>query len=119
MRRLWPRAAAAGATVLTLAACGSSASTAGPSAAGATARAAGVVIRNYAFAPAVITVPGGATLTFINRDRTNHTATATGGGFDTGTIPPGATRTVTLKEPGRYTYFCQFHAFMRSTVVVR
>ena len=126
MNRLAPRLAALGATVLGLVACGSSASTAGHTASArpsastrGPARAARVVIANYAFAPATITVRRGARVSFTNRDQTNHTATATGGGFDTGTIPPGSTRTATLTAPGTYSYFCQFHAFMRATVVVR
>jgi Copper binding proteins, plastocyanin/azurin family len=46
-------------------------------------------------------------------------ASLSAGAFDTGTIAPGASRTVVLKRPGTYTYYCQFHAFMRATVVVK
>jgi plastocyanin len=56
-------------------------------------------------------------VTFTNHDQT--TATQSGGAFDTGTIAPGASRTVVLERPGTYTYYCQFHAFMRATVVVK
>ena len=85
----------------------------------AAARSARVVISGFAFHPATVTVVSGARVTFVNRDPTNHTATAQGGGFDTRTVAPGATKTVILKKPGTYTYFCQFHAFMKATVVVR
>jgi plastocyanin len=39
--------------------------------------------------------------------------------FDTGTIAPGKSATVTLRNPGTYTYYCQFHAFMHGAVVVK
>jgi plastocyanin len=78
-----------------------------------------VAIAGYAFHPGTVTVTRGAKVIFSNRDKTNHTATANAGAFDTGTLAPGATRTVTLSHTGTYTYFCQFHAFMKATLVVR
>jgi len=121
---------------LTLAACGSSSSSSSSSrsassgagsssssAALATAPArSGVVkvaISNYAFDPATITVAAGTKVTFTNHDQTAHTATSTQPAFDTGTVKPGHSVTVVLKKPGTYTYYCQFHAFMRGTVVVK
>jgi plastocyanin len=117
-----------------LAACGSSSSssaassktTAAPASSAAAGAATGarsglvkVAIAGFAFKPATITVTVGTKVTFTNHDQTAHTATSTKPGFDTGTVKPGASATVTLKKPGTYTYFCQFHAFMRGTIVVR
>ena len=117
-----------------LAACGSSSSstssktTAAPSSSSSAPAAAPasptsgpvrISIAGYAFHPATITVAAGTKVTFANHDQTPHTATSTKTGFDTGTVKPGASVTVTLKKPGTYTYFCQFHAFMRGTVVVK
>jgi plastocyanin len=119
-------------SALTLAACGSSASSSSHTAAQAaktqTSSASGpapsagpakVAIKGFAFDPATITVAAGAKITFTNGDQTAHTATSTAKAFDTGTLAPGASRTVTLHRPGTYTYYCQFHAFMRATVVVK
>jgi plastocyanin len=79
-----------------------------------------VSISNYAFHPTTITVAKGAKITFTNHDQTAHTATSTQTGvFDTGTINPGASKTVTFSKPGTYTYYCQFHAFMKATVTVQ
>lgn len=78
-----------------------------------------VAIAGYAFHPGTVIVTRGTKVIFSNRDKTNHTATANAGAFDTGTLAPGATRTVTLSHTGTYTYFCQFHAFMKATLVVR
>jgi plastocyanin len=77
-----------------------------------------VAISNYKFAPAKLTVKVGTRVTFSNHDMTAHTATATGG-FDSGTIKPGASATVNFSKPGTYPYICQFHAFMHGTVVVQ
>jgi plastocyanin len=122
-----------------LPACGSSASssstgsaapagTSSPAPSSSTAAATGapaahatsVAISNYAFHPTTITVAKGAKITFTNRDKTAHTATSTQAGvFDTGTVNPGAGKTVTFTKPGTYTYYCQFHAFMKATVTVQ
>jgi plastocyanin len=48
-----------------------------------------VTIKGYAFHPNPITVPAGATVTWENDDSTQHTATASDGSFDTGTIRQG------------------------------
>ncbi|MDQ6730765.1 MAG: cupredoxin domain-containing protein [Actinomycetota bacterium] len=118
---------------VSLAACGSSAtssshsatSSASPSSTAQAGRSApahstSVAIKSYAFHPATITVAKGAKITFTNQDQTAHTATSTQAGvFDTGTLKPGATKTITVTKPGTYTYYCQFHAFMKATVTVQ
>jgi plastocyanin len=38
--------------------------------------------------------------------------------FDTGTLRPRHSATVVLTKPGTYAYYCQFHAFMRATIIV-
>jgi plastocyanin len=78
-----------------------------------------VAISNYAYHPVTITVKPGTKVTFTNHDQTAHTATSAKPGFDTGTLQPGASKTVTLDKPGVYTYYCQFHAFMHGTIVVK
>jgi plastocyanin len=112
-----------------LAACGSSASSSAhstaPSAASTTSAASpakgrvSVAVSGYAFHPATITVAPGAKIEFTNHDQTAHTATSTKTAFDTGTLKPGQSATVTVTKPGTYTYYCQFHAFMRGTIVVK
>jgi plastocyanin len=84
-------------------------------ASGTTAR---LTIANYAFAPPGLTVKVGTTITVTNTDKTAHTATATSGAFDSGTLNPGRSGHVALTKPGTYTYICQFHAFMTGTIKV-
>jgi plastocyanin len=83
------------------------------------ARAQTVLISSYAFHPSHLIVPEGTHLAFANRDHTSHTATASGGVFDTGTIQAGRAATIVLTKPGNYSFYCQFHAFMRGEITVR
>jgi plastocyanin len=113
----------------TLAACGgggggSSGASASPSTvAAAPVSAAGqqaVAIRNFSFMPRTLTVKKGARITISNRDSTAHTATSDDGrSFDTGSIDPGSSSTITLNTTGRVTYHCSIHPFMHGTIVVR
>jgi len=111
------------ALALVLAACGSSSSSssgaAKPSAAAPAPGKLTVKISGYAFEPASVTVGAGSRITFTNHDATAHTATSNKPAFDTGTVKPGQSATVTLRKAGTYTYYCQFHAFMHGTVIVK
>jgi plastocyanin len=77
-----------------------------------------LTIKGYAFAPPALTVKAGTVITVTNLDATAHTATAMHGGFDSGTVAPGRTVSFTVRKPGTYSYFCQFHAFMTGTIKV-
>jgi plastocyanin len=85
--------------------------------AGATAAAgSGVTIAGFAFNPGTIKVHVGDTVTWTNNDSTNHTAT--GSGFDTGTISGGSSASVTFDTAGTFAYHCSIHSSMTGTVVV-
>ncbi len=80
-----------------------------------------ISIRDFAFDPESCHVTVGSTLTFVNDDDAPHTATAEDGaavGFDTGTLQPGASATVTLDAVGASPYFCEIHPSMRAAVEV-
>jgi plastocyanin len=111
---------------LTLAACSSS-STSAPSTSAASSASSGapaagkttIVIKGFAFSPNKLTVAPGATVTVTNRDMTTHTLTATKGGFDTGSVGPGQTKSFTAPEkPGTYPYICSIHQYMTGDLVV-
>jgi len=76
-----------------------------------------VEIADFAFGPAEITIAAGGTVTWTNTDNQAHTATSSGN-FDTGSIDPDGTASVTFDEPGTFTYICSFHPFMTATVTV-
>ena len=78
-----------------------------------------VVIQNFSFKPAHITVKRGTRVTWINRDMTKHTATANNGAFDSGVLRPGQSYSHTFKTAGRTNkYHCEIHPFMRGSVTV-
>jgi plastocyanin len=78
-----------------------------------------VVIQNFSFKPAHITVKRGTRVTWINRDMTKHTATASNGAFDSGILRPGQSYSHTFKTAGRTNnYHCEIHPFMRGSVTV-
>lgn len=93
-----------------------------------TARAqteAAAIIVNFAFVPATLTVPVGATVTWTQQDPVQHTVTSgvpgapdAGAIFDSPLLDVGETFSVTFNEEGTFTYFCRPHPRMRGTVEV-
>ena len=77
-----------------------------------------VTIANFAFSPGSTTVAVGDTVTWSNEDTTGHTATAGDGTFDTGTIAPGTTASVTFAKAGTFAFTCTIHPTMTGTIVV-
>jgi plastocyanin len=77
-----------------------------------------VLIDDVAFTNGDVRVALGGSVTFDNRDSQAHTATATDGSFDSGTIAAGDANSVTFDEAGSFSYICSFHPFMRGTVTV-
>jgi plastocyanin len=71
--------------------------------------------QSYNANPAQVKV--GQTVAWRNADSTAHTAT--GSGFDTGSIAPGQTsKTITFTTAGNVDYHCSFHPSMVGTVAV-
>lgn len=77
-----------------------------------------VSISNFAFDPASITVKAGSAITFTNNDGTNHTVTADSGKFDQ-SVSADQSTTVTISDPGTYTYHCSIHPSMTGTIIVQ
>jgi plastocyanin len=63
-------------------------------------------------------VEAGQAVTWTNAGAQGHTATSPDGGWDTGTIEPGASATLVLDVPGTFGYVCTPHPWMKSTIVV-
>jgi plastocyanin len=99
---------------------GSASAPATASAATAAGGARTVDIADFKYEPVTVTVKAGSKVSWVNHDGAPHTATAAGSdGFDTGTLKKGDRRTLTLARAGTYAYVCEFHPFMKATVVVR
>jgi len=78
-----------------------------------------VTIADFQFTPAQITISQGDTVTWTNNGPTAHSATATGGSFDTGIFPAGQSRSHTFNEAGTFSYICTPHPNMHGTIVVQ
>ncbi|EIT70018.1 MULTISPECIES: OmpA family protein [Hydrocarboniphaga] len=76
-----------------------------------------VILKDYAYSPASLTVPVGATVTWKNEDGSNHFVNFAG--ESSGRLKEGATYTKTFTSPGVYEYACQLHPQMKGTVVVQ
>jgi len=76
-----------------------------------------VRIAGFVFKPGKTTVTAGTKVAFTNSDSAPHTAT--GKGFDTGTITKGKTKSVTFSKRGTFAYHCSIHRTMKGTIVVK
>lgn len=96
---------------------GAGATTGQQSAQGGPGKAVKVDIANFKFKPSTLAIKQGTKVAWTDEDSSNHTAT--GQGFDTGSLNKGQTKSITFKQPGTYKYTCSFHPFMHGTIVVR
>ncbi len=77
-----------------------------------------VMIQGMAFTPAAITIKAGQTVTWVNQDTLAHTVTGDQGGWDSGSLAPGASYQQTFPKAGQYAYHCSIHPFMVGQVIV-
>jgi plastocyanin len=101
-----------------VAGCGSSSSSSSRPEQAPSAQAT-VDIASFKYKPAEVTVRKGGRVRWTNSDSAAHTATADDRSFDTQTIDRGAAGMVTFTTAGTFPYHCDFHPFMKATVVVR
>jgi plastocyanin len=94
---------------------------------GAPMRTSKVAVFDYGYKPSgkpsgfgslIITVPAGATITWINTGSQPHTSTSKDGHWDTGVIPPGGSATTVMKQAGTFHFYCIPHPWMTGEVIV-
>src|SRR5215218_355865 len=79
-----------------------------------------VLIKNFSFKPAQITIKKGTKVRWINKDSAPHTATANKKrSFDSGRLDTGESYTHTFKRAGKQRYHCELHPDMMGSVVVK
>jgi plastocyanin len=79
-----------------------------------------LLIKNFSFKPANITIKRGTKLRWINKDPHPHTATANNKrSFDSGRLGKGQSYTHTFKSVGKKRYLCKIHPHMRGSVLVK
>jgi len=96
---------------------------AGPSRVAATDQSstpnAEVKIDNFSFGPQTVTVPVGATVTWVNHDDIPHTVVSTDGVFKSKVRDTDEKFSYTFTKAGIYSYFCSVHPKMTGQVVVQ
>jgi plastocyanin len=79
-----------------------------------------LLIKNFSFKPANITIKRGTKVRWINNDSAAHTATANNKrSFDSGRLGKGQSYTHTFKSVGKKRYLCKIHPHMRGSVLVK
>jgi plastocyanin len=110
------------AAVLLLAACSGDGGSTTTTAAATTTTPAGtefqVVIDSFAFTPAELTVPVGATVTWVNHQGARHDVVAADGTFTSPLFGQDETFSFTFTAPGEYPYVCSIHGGMDGTIIV-
>ena len=104
---------------LALLACSASAGTASP---GPKPVAHTVVIEGMQFKPATLAIRAGDSVTWINKDIVDHTATTPSSAkqaFDSRSIGVGKSWKRTFTKAGTYDYLCTYHPVMKGAIEVR
>ena len=81
-----------------------------------------VMIKNFAFSPAMLTVKTGSTVTWTNQDTAPHQVASDPGtpvAFSSDSLANGASYQFTFTQPGTYTYYCTIHPTMKGTIIVQ
>jgi plastocyanin len=78
-----------------------------------------VTIQGFQFKPQALDVKPGDEVEFVNRDVTEHTATAGNNAFDSKSIKPGASWKWKAGTAGQYAYNCSFHNGMKGVINVK
>lgn len=101
--------------------CVATALAAPPAFAAQAAPANTVVIDNFSFSPAELSVAVGSTVTWENHDDMPHTIVndATPREFKSAPMDSGEHFSQTFSKPGTYKYFCSIHPHMTGTIVVK
>jgi len=80
-----------------------------------------IVIDNFTFSPATVTIAPGTRVVWINHDDVPHTATSTSKPkrFESGTLDTDDKFAHVFTEPGTYNYFCAVHPKMTGQIIVK
>ena len=80
-----------------------------------------VLIENFRFSPAKITIKRGTRVVWINKDNAPHTATATNKprSFDSGRLGQGERFSHTFRSAGKKPYHCEIHPSMKGRITVK
>lgn len=79
-----------------------------------------VMMQDYAFSPAALTVRVGDTVTWMQHDEAPHDVVTTSApvAFRSPRLSSGQSWSYTFQQPGTYSYYCSVHPDMRASVTV-
>ena len=92
---------------------------AGEAVVAAAASPATIKIDNFTFAPAMLTVTAGTTVTWKNEDDSPHRIGDKNGAFKSAALDTDETFSYTFASPGEYQYICTIHPYMAGKIVVK
>jgi plastocyanin len=72
-----------------------------------------------AYNPNPVTIQRGGTVTWVNNDNTAHTSTSDTNVWNSATIAPGGSFSMTFANAGSFPYHCTIHPGMVGTVTVQ
>ena len=78
-----------------------------------------VLIDNFSFVPATLTVLAGSEVTWVNHDDVPHTVLGVDKQFKSPALDTGETFSHRFAKPGTYDYFCSIHPMMTAKIVVQ
>jgi plastocyanin len=77
-----------------------------------------VEIKGFAYAPSLLTVSVGTTITWKNLDEEPHLVMSTTNGFHSQVLDTDQGYSFKFDVPGTYEYFCSMHPYMKGTIKV-
>jgi plastocyanin len=80
-----------------------------------------IVIDNFSYSPAEVTIPAGTKVTWVNHDDVPHTATSSRMPrlFNSKTLDTDEEFSFVFTAPGAYDYFCALHPKMTARIIVK
>jgi plastocyanin len=78
-----------------------------------------IVIQDFAFKPADVTVAPGTKVTWVNKDDAPHTATSVDKKFNSGGLDTDDKFSFVFTDKGEYQYICTLHPQMKATIKVK
>ncbi|HTC16267.1 MAG TPA: cupredoxin domain-containing protein [Steroidobacteraceae bacterium] len=78
-----------------------------------------VMAKDFMFAPTVLKVPAGSTVTWTNKDQEPHTVVSIDGLFRSGALDTNDSFSFRFDKSGSYRYTCSIHPQMVGTIQVQ
>jgi plastocyanin len=78
-----------------------------------------ILIKDFMFAPAALSVKAGSTVSWRNQDNEPHTVASDSGLFRSGAIDTDEVFSFKFEQPGTYHFICTIHPYMVGTITAQ